>query len=505
VVDVSPPLVGAAPQRRTGRSLTPPPGSVPELGESVTYTATADSYQPPGKFPSRDENAVDARRAAAGVRPDRDRCGGRNGVTEAILADFGSVPAHSGVVVDSPPGAGKSDLVVRASRALVAGGERLMVWRRPTSRSTTSFDRLAGEDPAITIGRLSAAGYVPPSASRSTSRCWSAEPSGPVDPFGHDRTAAKWATVTEGVWTGRSSTRPTQMRSDMLLRVAGRFDRASSSATRGSWTRSPWSRWSGGPACPGTRCRAPCPCCCAQPRPDGASPPGLVAAAGDRRAGGVQGVLPVHRLHLRDFSGRPRLEFSATGFRSPLDPVLGDGPVGGLGALRAAVPAHRAHRPRCRAAIAAIVERLLQRRPSLLGAVARRRAGDRRRIAVGAAHRDQVAAIRQALGGTAGADVTVDTANRLQGREYDITVVLHPLSGRRTRARSTGGRSPVRAGVPAPPRLRRGGPGGDRRAAGRAPVGGAGAPQRPGQFPGRLGGNQAMLAHLGAGPVPSRA
>ncbi|MES4828985.1 helicase, partial [Streptomyces anthocyanicus] len=27
-------------------------------------------------------------------------------------------------------------------------------------------------------------------------------------------------------------------------------------------------------------------------------------------------------------------------------------------------------------------------------------------------------------------DVTVDTANRLQGREYDVTVVLHPLSGR---------------------------------------------------------------------------
>ena len=29
------------------------------------------------------------------------------------------------------------------------------------------------------------------------------------------------------------------------------------------------------------------------------------------------------------------------------------------------------------------------------------------------------------------AGVTVDTANRLQGREYDVTVVLHPLSGRR--------------------------------------------------------------------------
>ncbi|WP_408058120.1 hypothetical protein [Verrucosispora sioxanthis] len=33
--------------------------------------------------------------------------------------------------------------------------------------------------------------------------------------------------------------------------------------------------------------------------------------------------------------------------------------------------------------------------------------------------------------GEAGADITVDTANRLQGREYDVTIVLHPLSGRR--------------------------------------------------------------------------
>jgi hypothetical protein len=51
------------------------------------------------------------------------------------------------------------------------------------------------------------------------------------------------------------------------------------------------------------------------------------------------------------------------------------------------------------------------------------------RIAIGAAHRDQAAAIRSLLP-PAAADVTVDTANRLQGREYDLTVVLHPLSGR---------------------------------------------------------------------------
>ena len=33
--------------------------------------------------------------------------------------------------------------------------------------------------------------------------------------------------------------------------------------------------------------------------------------------------------------------------------------------------------------------------------------------------------------GARGAGITVDTANRLQGREYDVTIVLHPLSGRR--------------------------------------------------------------------------
>jgi hypothetical protein len=58
------------------------------------------------------------------------------------------------------------------------------------------------------------------------------------------------------------------------------------------------------------------------------------------------------------------------------------------------------------------------------------------RIAIGTAHRDQAAAIRAALARPAWAglglgEVTVDTANRLQGREYDVTIVLHPLSGRR--------------------------------------------------------------------------
>jgi hypothetical protein len=80
------------------------------------------------------------------------------------------------------------------------------------------------------------------------------------------------------------------------------------------------------------------------------------------------------------------------------------------------------------------------------------------RIAIGVAHRDQAAAVKRALRARAvaypvlsgaglndtglnnaglnntGRDVTkvvADTANRLQGREFDVMIMLHPLSGRR--------------------------------------------------------------------------
>jgi hypothetical protein len=53
------------------------------------------------------------------------------------------------------------------------------------------------------------------------------------------------------------------------------------------------------------------------------------------------------------------------------------------------------------------------------------------RIAVGVAHRAQAAAVNRALRELGVTDVVADTANRLQGREFDVTIMLHPLSGRR--------------------------------------------------------------------------
>ena len=51
------------------------------------------------------------------------------------------------------------------------------------------------------------------------------------------------------------------------------------------------------------------------------------------------------------------------------------------------------------------------------------------RVAIGASHRDQVAAINRALAALHVDGVVVDTANRLQGREFDVVIAWHPLSG----------------------------------------------------------------------------
>lgn len=129
--------------------------------------------------------------------------------------------------------------------------------------------------------------------------------------------------------------------------------------------------------------------------------------------------------------GERRLAFSAA--------ALGGGPVDDALALAAEsgwalyeLPPRHTVRTDTDAvlACAALAERLLQR-----GAVAysERAPGGAvvrpARIAIGTAHRDQAKAVRAALGPGLGA-VVVDTANRLQGREFDVVIVLHPLSGR---------------------------------------------------------------------------
>ena len=77
-------------------------------------------------------------------------------VVEAVLADL-TESAERAIVVDSPPGAGKSTLVVRAAGHLAAAGHSLMIVAQTNEQVDDLIDRLAGADPGLLIGRLSAA------------------------------------------------------------------------------------------------------------------------------------------------------------------------------------------------------------------------------------------------------------------------------------------------------------------------------------------------------------
>ncbi|MET7399488.1 AAA domain-containing protein [Dactylosporangium sp. NPDC005572] len=356
-------------------------------------------------------------------------------VIDEILHDFGSA-AGRGVVVDSPPGAGKSTLVVRAARTMAESGERLMVVAQTNEQVDDLIDRLAAAAPQLDIGRLSASTYVP---AQRVVKHGSVKISGAVSDVQHSAvvigTAAKWATVTDGTWERAIVDEAYQMRSDMLLRVAGRFSRGLFVGDPGQLD--PFSvvggeRWAGlswdpmqsavavllrhNPDLPVHRLpvswRLP---------PSAAD---LVSAA----------FYPFTPFRAGTAEQDRRLEFStrAIGGDQGLDATLETARRTGW-ALHELPARHTVRTDReAVAAIAGLVARLLQRGPVAYS----EHAPDGRpvtadRVAVGAAHRDQVAAIRQALADTVGADVTVDTANRLQGREYDVTVVLHPLSGRR--------------------------------------------------------------------------
>ncbi len=148
--------------------------------------------------------------------------------TEAILRDTLHGTGR-GVVVDSPPGAGKSTLVVRAARELAAAGRRLMVLAQTNAQVDDLVDRLAREDPALPVGRLHSSDPHPydPVLDGHPSVRTSAKPG---DLLGMDvvvSTAAKWAWVKcDEPWPHAIVDEAYQMRSDALLAVARLFERA---------------------------------------------------------------------------------------------------------------------------------------------------------------------------------------------------------------------------------------------------------------------------------------
>ncbi|MGW4023180.1 AAA family ATPase [Streptomyces sp. NPDC005009] len=354
--------------------------------------------------------------------------------TDAILRDTLRGTAR-GVVVDSPPGAGKSTLVVRAALELAEAGRPLMVVAQTNAQVDDLVLRLAEKNPDLPVGRLHSSDTDPYDKAldaldnvRKSAKA--------ADLAGLDvviSTAAKWAHV-KGVepWEHAIVDEAYQMRSDALLAVAGLFERALFVGDPGQLD--PFSivgseQWAG-----------------LSYDPSASAVTTLLAHNPD---------LPQHRLPVSwrlpasaaplvsdafypytpfrsgTHHGDRRLAFSVPSDGSAPDRVIDEAAESGWGLLE--LPARHTPRtdPEAIHAVALVVRRLLDRG----GAATSERSPDPApltadRIAVGTAHRDQAAAVRAALTELGVPDVTVDTANRLQGREYDVTVVLHPLSGR---------------------------------------------------------------------------
>ncbi len=366
-----------------------------------------------------------------------DAAAAADAATAAILTDLARAD-HRAVVVDSPPGAGKSTLVVRAAGDLVDGGEQPIIVAQTNNQVDDLVVRLAAEHPDVTVGRLSAAMYIAPpaviNAANTTVGKTLADLAGCQIIVG---TSAKWATARDGRFGWAILDESYQMRSDMLLQTVERFERGLFVGDPGQLD--PFSivgteRWIGLPHDPtqnGVTVML-------EHNPD--TPVHRLPVSWRLSAAAAptisEAFYPFTGFTAGTGEGARSLAFRTAGFgNTDFDETLAKAFTTGW----ALHELPRRHVPRTDTetiqTAACLASRLLDR-----GAVAtcERHTGgrvlDASDIAIGVAHRDQADLVRAALARTGNPNaprVAVDTANRLQGREFEIVIVVHPLSGRR--------------------------------------------------------------------------
>lgn len=345
---------------------------------------------------------------------------------------------HPAVVVDSPPGAGKSTFVVDTAIRLTKEQDQVPIVAQTNAQSDDLVRKLLARNKRLTIGRLlgtTGTTTVPPQPHfKKNTKIDELDECDVVV-----ATSAKWSYVAGTIppYAIGIVDEAYQMRSDQLLYVAQIFDRALFVGDPGQldpFTPIDDVRWRG--------------------YADGPINP-AVATVLHNHPDTPRHVLPVSwRLpakcaplvsdafyptnQFRSGSTTKDRKLRATGLdSSPESQSIAMAVEHGWAFLelpeRVAPPTDR----EAVSAVARVVVNLLRARVTAKdesGGPARTLTGDD--IAVGVAHRNQRAAIAVELATQAaetGIDtsgVTVDTANRLQGREYEIVVVLHPLSGR---------------------------------------------------------------------------
>ncbi|MFH9712899.1 AAA domain-containing protein [Streptomyces luteogriseus] len=353
----------------------------------------------------------------------------------AILEQLPTL-THRGIVVHSPPGAGKSTLVARAADALAQSHAPCPVIAQTNSQVDQLVRRLARHHPHLRTARLTATEHSVPHdlqahpGIRIATRIEALEKTADVIVG----TAMKWATVTDRRWPWAIIDEAYQMRSDMLLWTAGLFDRALFVGDPGQldpFSTVETDRFRGLPHDPmnsavavllGNNRDLPVHFLPVSWR----LPPSAVPPISDA-------FYPFTPFHAGSREADRNLTFSIRGMRTPTDEVIEHAARTGWALFELPARITGQHDIEAFQAVLGIAERLLARRALTTceenpeGHVLQ--PGD---IAIGTAHRSQAHHIRALLARQYPQlhGVTVDTANRLQGCEFRVTIVLHPLSGR---------------------------------------------------------------------------
>lgn len=376
-------------------------------------------------------------------------------LTKDVVERLGRARRHSAVIAEAPPGAGKSTLTASVAKSLVDqdAGLRLAVVTQTNEQADDLVTSLAGRYPGLKVARvvggggpsaqvagLCAGGGVlvgrqtddaPVRAARvvvSTARKWQYERSRLQR--GSGLSAYPFALIDEAY----------QMRSDMLLGIADLYETLFCVGDPGQldpFTVVDDAVWKGLPHSPSRTAlgtlRAfhpglePIQMPTSWRLPPSAAP--IIASAFYPFTGFDAGTLEGDRRLV--LGGRCRKGASVAG---DVDAALRRAAETGWAYIE--LPERLTIRTdfEIATALSDLVVRLLGRGATVVDERAPGgRPLDAGRVAVVTAHNDQVHAVRYALS-QAGQDpdaLVVSTANRIQGREYDVVLVWHPLAGRR--------------------------------------------------------------------------
>lgn len=370
---------------------------------------------------------------------DRGAVAEASAVTGRVLAAMAS-PDWRLIMVDSPPGAGKSTLVVRLAHARAERGDRVPVVTQTNDQADDLVRALAEavRSTPLRVGRLHASGYRAPADLENEPRVQLATQVRDLN--GCAVVVApgkKWAFVdTADVnWRYGVIDEVYQMRSDGLQEIAQIFPALVAVGDPGQLSPFTTGDETLVRGLEGSPLESAADVLLRQPDVVHETLPvswRLAPAAADL----VSGAFYATPFRAGTFADARSLQLRQLGHRDAVDRVLGHAAAAGWGLLELPEAYMPTADPGAVGALAELVHRALSAHGMCRDESERLYPLTARDIAVGVAHREQRRAVRAALApalaslGLPQDAVSVDTANRLQGRQFELVLAWHPMSGR---------------------------------------------------------------------------